>query len=248
MANDLLRRAMSDATMTEAALAAAVGVDAKTVARWIADETRVPHPRHRWATCEALGVGEDVLWPDAIKHTVKTGPDREVMAVYPFRSSCPKSVWQGLITGAQREVTFCAYTAYFLWLEIPNLRNVLRKKAERGTRIRFLIGDPESEITRRREEVEAVPLTVSTRIRITLDELAKLRETSGIETRYSDDHVSMSVFVFDNEALVTPHLGNLVGHDSPMLHLRRMQEDGLYDRFRFHADALWSAGREVWPD
>jgi hypothetical protein len=52
------------------------------------------------------------------------------------------------------------------------------------------------------------------------------------------------VFRFDDQMLVTPHLvSNLVGHDSPMLHPRRMQDDGLFDRFAAHVDALWAPGR-----
>jgi hypothetical protein len=158
-----------------------------------------------------------VLWPDAVRHAIKTGPDREIVAVYPFRSACPKSVWRQLIASSTRELTFAGYTNYFLWLEQPNLRTVLRRKADGGCRVRFLVGDPNSEITRHREEVEDVPLTVGTRIRITLDELGKLRDVPNIATRLGDEHIAMSVFVFDHEMLVTPHLANLVGHDSPTL-------------------------------
>jgi hypothetical protein len=32
-----------------------------------------------------------------------------------------------------------------------------------------------------------------------------------------------------------------------MLHLRRLQANGLYDRFAQHAETLWAAGRPV-PD
>ncbi|MER6814511.1 DUF5919 domain-containing protein [Spirillospora sp. NPDC000708] len=230
--------------MNEQDLAEACRVDAKTVARWVADEARVPHPRHRWAVVEALGVDEAVLWPDTVRKNIKTGADREIVAVYPYRSACPKSVWRELITKAKSELTFAGYTNYFLWLELPNLRTVLRKKAEEGCAVRFLVGDPDSEVTRRREELEAVPLTVSTRIRITLDELAKLKDVSGIETRHGDEHIAMSIFVFDDQMLVTPHLARLVGHDSPMLHLRRQQADGLYDRFANHVSQLWELARQ----
>ncbi|GAA2096785.1 hypothetical protein GCM10009780_44180 [Actinomadura alba] len=245
MGNDALRRAMADAKLTQQDLAEACNVDVKTVARWMTENTRIPHPRHRWAACEALGVDEAMLWPDAIRKNIKTGPDREIVSVYPYRSACPKSVWRNLIGNANKELTFAGYTNYFLWLELPNLRTVLRRKAERGCRIRFLIGDPESDVTRRREEVENVPLKVSTRIRITLDELSKLAGTPGIEARYGDEHVAMSVFTFDDQMLVTPHLAHLVGHDSPMLHVQRCQDDGLFDRFAYHVTELWEAGREV---
>ncbi|WP_084263282.1 transcriptional regulator [Actinomadura formosensis] len=245
MTNDALRQAMANARLTEKELAEACQVDIKTVARWVADEDRTPHPRHRWAASDALGVDEGMLWPDTIRKNVKTGPDREVLAVYPYRSACPKSVWRRLIGGANKELTFAGYTNYFLWLEIPNLRAVLRRKAEHGCRVRFLIGDPDSDVTRRREELESVPLTVGTRIKITIDELSKVMNVPGIEARYGDDHIAMSVFIFDDEMLVTPHLAHLVGHDSPMLHIQRQQEDGLYDRFAYHVAELWNGGRAI---
>lgn len=239
---------MSSARLTERDLALRCEVDVKTVSRWLADEARVPHPRHRWAAAEALGVDESVLWPEAIRNTVKTGPDREVVSVYPYRSACPKSVWRALITEAKSTITLAGYTNYFLWLEHPNLAKVLKRKAEQGCRVRFLIGDPDSEVTRRREEAEAVPLTVSTRIRITLAELDQLKDVPGIEARFGDEHIAMSAFQFDDEMLVTPHLAKLVGHDSPLLHLKRHQDDGLYDRFAYHVKELWSAGRDIWPN
>ncbi|PRY02328.1 DUF5919 domain-containing protein [Allonocardiopsis opalescens] len=236
---------MMEARMTDQQLAEAVGVDVKSVQRWVTSERRRPHPRHRWAAADALGVEVDVLWPETVRTTFKTGADREVVAVYPYRSACPKSSWRKLITNADSELVFGGYTNYFLWLEQPNLRGALRRKAERGARVRFLVGDPDSRTTRERERVEDVALTVSTRIRVTLDELAKLRDVEGIEARHSDGHLSLSVFRFDDEMFVTPHLAALAGHESPLLHLRRHQDDGLFDRFLLHVDSLWETARPV---
>ncbi|WP_338059275.1 hypothetical protein [Streptomyces oceani] len=67
-----------------------------------------------------------------------------------------------------------------------------------------------------------------------------------MRARFSDRHIALSVFLFDDEALVTPHLSSLLGHDSPMLRLRRQAEDGLYDRFAGHVAALWKDARPVW--
>jgi transcriptional regulator with XRE-family HTH domain len=245
VANDALRHAMSDAKKTERDLASACRVDVKTVARWLSDEGRLPHPRHRWAASDVLGVDETVLWPEALRTTVKTGPDREIVAAYPFRSTCPNGVWRGLIHSAEKELVFAGYTCYFLWLEQSNLRTLLRRRADAGCRIRFLLGDPQSAVTRRREDEEKVALTISVRIKVTLDELERLRDVENIEARFSDEHVSMSLFQFDQEMLITPHLARLVGHESPMLHLRRRQQDGLFDRFAYHLTELWESGRPV---
>jgi len=89
-------------------------------------------------------------------------------------------------------------------------------------------------------------LTVSTRIAVTMEQLGRLRGTDSIEARFSDRHIALSVFAFDNDMIVTPHLANLVGHDSPAFHLRRHQDDGVFDRFAMHVRALWDEGRDVW--
>ncbi|WP_327384725.1 MULTISPECIES: XRE family transcriptional regulator [unclassified Streptomyces] len=243
--NHALRRAMANAKMTEAQLAEACGVDTKTVSRWITAPNRIPHARHRWAASEALGEEEAALWPNAVRSALSTGPDREIVQVFPYRSAAPTSLWKSLVTKAQRELMFAGYTNYFLWLEQANLAGALRRKAEGGCRVRFLIGDPDSPVTAAREAEEGVPLTLSTRIAVTLNELEKLHEVSGIEGRFETGHVNLSVFRFDDEMIVTPILARRVGHDSPMMHLRRRQTDGMFDRFTAHVEELWSRGRDI---
>ncbi|MEU6080016.1 hypothetical protein [Streptomyces sp. NPDC047108] len=245
--NTALRDAMAESKMTTGRLARTVGVTVKTAERWLSDPSRVPHPRTRAEVETALGVSADVLWPKAVRSTVKVGADREIVSAYPYRNACPTSVWASLIDAASQSVTFAGYTNYFVWQEHPRLADRLKRKARDGCAVRFVVGDPESEVTRKREEVEGVPLTVGTRIRITLDALDKIRDEPGIEAKYSDEHIALSVFTFDDQMLVTPHISNLLGHDSPMLHLRRLGDDGLYDRFASHVAALWETGRPVWP-
>ena len=50
--NDALRHALAEARLREIDVATALGVDPKTVQRWLAG--RVPHPRHRWAVADLL--------------------------------------------------------------------------------------------------------------------------------------------------------------------------------------------------
>ncbi|MFF0221958.1 XRE family transcriptional regulator [Streptomyces sp. NPDC004629] len=154
-----------------------------------------------------------MLWPAATKKAIKVGPDREVVAVYPYRSSCPASLWRSLIAKAGRELTFAGYTNYFLWLEQARFGAVLRRKAAQGCRVRFLLGGPDSDLTRSRE-----------------------RDEGG------------SVFRFDDDMIVTPLLTHSVGHDAPTLHLRRHQDDGMFDRFVAHAEELWKRGTPVWEE
>ncbi|MFC3998734.1 hypothetical protein ACFOVU_22605 [Nocardiopsis sediminis] len=106
-----------------------------------------------------------MLWPESVRSVVKTGPDREVVAVYPYRSACPTSTWAQLIAGTRRDLFFAGFTNYFLWLQQSAFHATLREKAASGCRVRFLLGNPDSEVARQREELEDVALAVSTRIR-----------------------------------------------------------------------------------
>ncbi|MFF3086747.1 hypothetical protein ACFVRB_17090 [Streptomyces nojiriensis] len=80
------------------------------------------------------------------------------------------------MTKAHRELEFAGYTNYFLWLEQANLAGALHRKALGGCRVRFLIGDPSSPVTAAGEAEEGVPLTLSTRIAVTLSELEEGRD------------------------------------------------------------------------
>ncbi|MDW5330365.1 XRE family transcriptional regulator [Plantactinospora sp. KLBMP9567] len=187
-----------------------------------------------------------MLWPEAVRAAVKTGYDREIVSLYPNRSLIPRSLWRDLIGGAKDDLLFAGYTNYFLWLDLPGLRGVLRKRADAGVEVRFLVGDPDSPVTAERERIESVPLTVSTRIRVTLDELGKLRnDAPSVAGRYSDRHIALSVFRFDADMLVCTHLADQMGHDSPTVHLRRRQDGGLFDRYAAHVEHLWAAGRDI---
>jgi hypothetical protein len=236
---------MADKNVKAGQLARHLRVSLKTVERWIGSADHVPHAQNRADVSDYLGVAEEMLWPKAVKNAIKTGPDREIVSVYPYRSACPRSVWAELVESAKKEIFFAGYTNYFVWLEQPHFHLTLKRKVEEGVRVRFLLGDPDSEVTRARETVEDVALSVSTRIRICQENLAKVGDLEGLETRFSapDDapsHVGLSVFRFDDDALVTPHLARLVGHDSPMMHLRSRDELGMFSRFAEHAEELWS--------
>ena len=81
--NELLRRVMLQAGLREDDLAARLGVDPKTVRRWL--NGRIPYPHNRAAIADLLGVGEADLWPGAGGTlTARVRPD-ELGAVYPHR-------------------------------------------------------------------------------------------------------------------------------------------------------------------
>src|SRR5258707_5049325 len=243
MANDALQSALATAQLSRTDLAEKCAVDLRTVDRWLSDDQRVPHPRKRQAAAAALGVEASVIWPAITGALRRTPGMREIQNAWPTRSAMPSTDWSELVGSATRELTFAGYTSYFVWLTIPNLRDTLRAKAENGAKIRFLLGDPDSEITRTREAVESVPLTVSSRIAISVNELAPLRDAPGVEVRYSDRHISLSVWQFDDQMIVSTHVSANVGHDSPTFRLKRSGDAGLFEAYSDHVAALWDSAR-----
>jgi transcriptional regulator with XRE-family HTH domain len=173
--------------------------------------------------------------------------DREILEVFPHRSDVPDELWEDIIAQTKNDLFLGGYTNYFFWTERPRFSETLRSKAEAGVRVRILIGDPNSEVTRQRESIENAPLTVSTRIHITLDELAKLSPVPGLEVRLSNinaqAHVSRSIFRFDNQAIVCEHIAERLGHGSLTFYLRRLHDNGPFDQYAAHLEHLWNGAR-----
>jgi hypothetical protein len=58
-----------------------------------------------------------------------------------------------------------------------------------------------------------------------------------------------SILRADDELLLTLHLWGTPGTRAPLLHLRRNSDDGLFERFAGHYDALWNqAAKPIEPD
>ena len=88
MANERLRTALLQRGLTPAELADTVGVDPKTIERWIGG--RIPYRRHRYQVAAQLGVDETYLWPDALAaEQVASASESEILTVYPHRWAVP---------------------------------------------------------------------------------------------------------------------------------------------------------------
>jgi len=202
----------------------------------------VPHPRHRWAIAKFLHEDQEFLWPGVERRSADTtGSTAEIVSAYPYRSKLPTSTWWDLISRSERHIDLLGYTLYFLPLEHPHLIDTLRAKCEQGCVVRAAMADPNSSHVRDRQKEENLALTLNGRIRTTLKYLRPLLGCQNFDLRYQDVPLYNSVFRFDDEMLVTPHLYATPGASAPLLHLRRLGPNGLFSRFAAHFESIWES-------
>jgi len=247
MTNERLRVALDSAGLTIEAAARATGVDPKTVQRWLTG--RIPHPRHRWAIAARVEEDEEFLWPDARRSGPSNdGATAEIVAAYAYRSDLDTRRWWDLLVRAERQIDLLGYTLYFLPQQHPNLADLLGEKAKKGCRIRIGLADPSSPNVQARDEEEHHAITLVARIQSTLEWLEPVLQFNEIDARFQDAPLYSSIFRFDDQMLVTPHLFATPGHSAPLLHLRRLGPNGLFSRFAAHFEGIWADTRPIRED
>ncbi len=219
-------------------------VHIKTVRRWIAG-TVVPHPRHRYEVADLVRTPSHVLWPRADTPPVGTDATDEIVAAWTHRAHVPLDRWTTLLDRGRRQIDLLGYAIQFLPEQHPALPEVLAEKAERGCAVRIALADPDSDQVAHRDREEQLSGDMPSRIRTTLKHLRELRGCKGVEIRFHAAPMYNSVFRFDEDMLVTPHLFAIPGYRAPSLHLRRLNQDGLFDAFAAHFERLWETTTEI---
>ena len=127
----------------------------------------------------------------------------------------------------------------------PQLIDTLKAKCDNGCKVRAVIGHPESRHVADRDAEEDLALTLVVRIKTSLKYFEPLLDCDGFELRYQDVPLYNSVFRFDDEMFVTPHLFATPGTSAPLLHVRRLAPNGMFSRFAEHFDAVWATTTPV---
>lgn len=246
MANQDLREAMLNARVSVEDVSRAVEVDPKTVQRWLGG--RLPHPRHRWAVARLVGSDPRELWPTTDSISSSGAATSEVVAAYPHRADVPADRWWAQLTRASSHIDLLGYAFLFIPEAHPRLVDLLRGKAASGCQVRLLFGDPECDHVHERDKEEGLAGAMAARIRTSLLYFEGLRDCDGVEARFHTSPLYNSVFRFDEEMFVTPHLYGTPGYSAPLLHLRRAGAGGVFDGFARHFAAVWeTAGPVRWP-
>jgi transcriptional regulator with XRE-family HTH domain len=237
MANERLRAALLERGLTPTALGDHLGVDHKTVERWIAGRT--PYRRHRYAVAAKLGVDEVYLWPDALsREQVAAASDEELLAIYPHRSDVPRDAWQQLFRAAEREIGVLVFSG--LWLpEDAGLLRTLVDKAKAGVRVRILLGDPESSEVAARGADEGLDDAMSARIRNAFVLYRPLRAVEKAEFRFHGTVLYNSIYRSDDQLLVNTHVYGLPASHAPVWHLRKVAGGEIASTYMESFERVW---------
>lgn len=243
MPNERLRAALLEQGLTPTALAVELGVDNKTVERWV--NGRTPYRRHRYAVSTRLGVDEVYLWPDALpRDQVAIASESEIVAVYPHRSEVPHDVWKHLFDAADQEIGVLVYAGLFL-SEDASLQRVMLRKVDAGVRVRFLLGDPDSPQVQRRAEDEGAEGAMAAKIRSALAGYQQLRKATGAEFRFHSTILYNSIYRADDQLLVNTHIYGVPAAQAPVWHLRKVAGGELASTYIESFDRVWDTATPV---
>ncbi|MEU6216981.1 helix-turn-helix transcriptional regulator [Streptomyces sp. NPDC047022] len=244
MANERLRSAMLTRGITVDALATHVGVDPKTVERWIS-QGRAPYRRHRLAIAAFLREDETYLWPDGLPDNQRQdAADAEVLKVYPHRSYVPPELWLQLFSRAEREIGVLVHAGVFL-AENPRWPQLLRQKASSGVRARILLGDPNSPEIQRRGEEEEIGEGVAYKVREVMKLYRPLYSVPGIEFRMHRSTLHNSLYRSDDEWLINTQVYGVSAPMAPVLHLRRVAGAELVSTYQMSFEKVWSEAAPI---
>lgn len=239
MPNERLRAALLERGVTPAELAEAIGVDPKSVERWIAGRT--PYRRHRYAVATFLRGDEAYLWPDALsRDQVANASENEIVNVYPHRWTVPSELWRTFFDGAERDIGVLVYSGLFLCEDAGILR-ILRRKAEAGASVRVLLGDPDSESVAQRGTDEGIDATMAARIRNAIALYKPLMGVNGIDFRFHQTVLYNSIYHADEQLLVNTHIYSFPASQAPVLHLRRVAGGDMVTTYLESFERVWNS-------
>ncbi len=238
MTNERLRAAISSSRFEVGDIAHDVGVDREALERWIAG--RLPDKRHRHDLASLLGADPGYLWPSDSPIEASDLALTEVLAIYPVRSTVGIDTWLRLFEQAQANIDVLVYAASWL-SEDPAIRRVLRRKAQSGVQVRFLIGDPDCAEVRQRGIDEGMGSALSANIAKTIHNYRKLIATTGAEFRQHTTVLYNSIYRADDEMLINPHLYGLPARLTALLHLRREPGAEFFAAYRSSFERVWAA-------
>ncbi|GAA1713520.1 hypothetical protein GCM10009745_72290 [Kribbella yunnanensis] len=236
--NEVLRRAMYDAGLTEVELSSRLSVDPKTVRNWMRGQ--VPHPATRGALVQLLGIEAEVLWPGL------AGAERQYASgvlgsAYGHRRALRRGDWLALFAEAKAHIDVVAYSAWFLSTD-PHLLACLRERAGDGVLVRVLLGAPSALDSPYPAAEDELGENLGDRVRDSAATFRRLVVPDRFELRLHEEVLYQSMYRADDQILVNQHSPGVASAESPVFRYRRGDSGELFDAYLASFAAAWSVG------
>ena len=244
MANERLRDTMARGGWTCAALGDAVGVDPKSVERWV-NLGRTPRRTTAMRAAETLGEDIYALWPSLRQARPARAVSPELVALYDRRADVPASTFVDMLGSARARLDVLVYAAVFLHEAYPRLNDRLREQAAHGCRIRIALGDADSPNVQQRGREERFGHGIESRCRLAAMHYGPLLGVPGVEVRTHGTTLYNSLYRADDQMLVNAHVWGANAYGAPVWHLRRAADGGMFDAYSESFDAVWATATPV---
>ena len=240
--NEPLRRALLQARLREDDVAARLGVDPKTVRRWL--NGRVPYTSNRLALADLLNADEADLWPGAGGPLTVGSRPEEMGAIYPHRWAMPREIWARFFESAEQEIGILAYSALFL-AEDAGIIAILAEKGRSGVAVRIALGDPDSLHVARRGDEEGIGDAMPAKIRNALTLFGPLAEAGNVKIRLHKAVLYNSIYRADEDLLVNQHVYGTPAAHAPVFGLRAIGERSMATTYIDSFDRVWAAATTI---
>ncbi|MBW8482259.1 XRE family transcriptional regulator [Actinomadura parmotrematis] len=244
MPNERLRAALFHKGLTVNSLADRIGVDPKTVERWITKD-RQPYRRTRVAVAKHLDVEETYLWPEALTtEQVFSASGSEIVTIYPHRWGVPRDAWGRLFAEAQREIGILVYSGLFL-AEDSGAQRILADKARAGVRVRILLGDPDSPQVAQRGKDEGIGESMAAKIRNVIVYYRPLLSFETVEIRLHSTVLYNSIYTADDQMFVNTHVYGVSASNAPFWHLRKIPGGEIVNTYLESFERVWQGAKPL---
>lgn len=240
--NEPLQRALMHARLREVDVAARLGVDPKTVRRWL--NGRVPYARYRAELADLVGADEADLWPGVGGPLSVRARPEELGAIYPHRWAIPREVWTHFFESAEREIGILAYSALFL-AEDAGILSILADKARHGVTVRISLGDPDSPNVKERGEEEGIGDAMTAKIRNALSLYRPLCSAENIQIHLHQTTLYNSIYRADDQIIVNQHTFGIPAAHSPAFNLHMIEGDDMFNGYLASFEHIWADAAEL---
>ncbi len=233
---------MLRARLREDDVAALLGVDPKTVRRWLSG--RVPYPSSRAALADLVGMDEADLWPDASGPLAGRSRPEELATVYPYRWAIQRDVWKRFFESAEHEIGVLAYSALFL-AEDAGLLGIIADKASRGVRVRIALAKPDGATIAQCGQGAGIGGDMVARARNALILYRALIGIERTEIRLHEVTLYNSIFRADNQLFVNQHTYGIPASHSPVFYYRDFENGEIAAAYANSFESVWMSANSM---